>query len=421
MTSRLVQLRRRIHARPEVGFTEIETAAAVVQTLGPEADSVALGRDVVRHSTTTGLPSPDELEQARRRALEAGTPDDLVGLLSRGHTGVVVTIKGERPGLVTGLRFDMDALPVQEADTDKHLPFREGFTSVHDGVMHACGHDGHVAIGVELGLRLAADRDFPGEVRLIFQPAEEGVRGALTMLNAGVTNGVQRMLGLHLGIGLPLGTVAASVQGIMATEKWSVVLTGQSSHAALAPEDGRHAILGAATATLGLHTLPQVAGATTRLNVGAFHGGTAANVVPDCANLLIELRADTTPALQQLKNRARRTIAGAAQSYDLEWRVNVTGRAVAAHCNDAQIQAMLAAAEQIPAITKALPSAPMSASDDVTLLMEAVQHNSGTATFALVGAASPAPHHHPSFDIDEHCLAIATDWLEAAVRRNPHP
>jgi aminobenzoyl-glutamate utilization protein A len=416
VTSRLVDLRRRLHARPELGFTEIATAATVVGILAQVADAVALGRDVSRPVTAAGMPTPGELAGARRRALDHGTPDDLVDLLGDGHTGVVVTIKGTRPGPVTALRFDLDALPLSEASTESHLPFREGFASVHDGVMHACGHDGHIAIGVELGLRLAADRDFAGEVRLVFQPAEEGVRGALTMLAAGVTNDVRRMIGLHLGLGLPLGTVAASVHGIMATEKWTVVMTGQSAHASLAPQEGRHAVLGAATATLGLHTLPQIAGAVTRLNVGALHGGTAANIVPDRAELLVELRADSTVALEHLRERARAVIAGASDSHGLDWLVELSGRAAAVSCDDAEVDAMLAAAERVPGVTQAMRAAPMSASDDVTLLMENVQGNGGTATLVLVGAGSPAPHHHPLFDIDERCLPLAVDWLEAALR-----
>jgi aminobenzoyl-glutamate utilization protein A len=416
MTSRLVDLRRTLHARPELGFTEIETAATVVQLLGPVADSIALGREVGRPTSTAGVPGPDELARARRRALEHGIPDDLVERLGQGHTGVVVTIKGTRPGPVTAVRFDLDALPLQEARTVEHRPFREGFASANDGVMHACGHDGHVAIGVELGLRLAADRDFAGEVRLVFQPAEEGVRGALTMLAAGVTTGVRRMLGLHLGVGLPVGTVAASVHGIMATEKWTVTMTGESAHASLAPQEGRHAVLGAATATLGLHTLPQIAGAVTRLNVGALHGGTAANIVPDRAQLLVELRADSTPVLERLRERARAVIAGAAQAHDLGWTVELSGRAAAVSCDDVEVEAMLDAAALTRGVDQALRSAPMSASDDVTLFMEDVQRTGGTATFVLVGAGNPAPHHHPLFDIDERCLPIAVDWLETALR-----
>jgi aminobenzoyl-glutamate utilization protein A len=416
MTSRLVDLRHTLHARPELGFTEIETAATVVQLLGPVADSVALGREVGQQTSTAGVPGPDELARARRRALEHGIPDDLVERLGQGHTGVVVTIKGTRPGPVTALRFDLDALPLQEARTAEHRPYREGFASTYDGVMHACGHDGHVAIGIELGLRLAADRDFAGEVRLVFQPAEEGVRGAITMLAAGATTGVRRMLGLHLGVGLPLGTVAASVHGIMATEKWTVTMTGESAHASLAPQQGRHAVLGAATATLGLHTLPQIADAVTRVNVGAFHGGTAANIVPDRAELLVELRADSTPVLERLRERARAVISGAAQAHDLESSVEVSGRAAAVSCDDVEVEAMLDAAALTNGVDQVLRSAPMSASDDVTLFMEDVQHTGGTATFVLVGAGSPAPHHHPLFDIDERCLPIAVDWLETALR-----
>lgn len=414
--SRLTRLRRTVHAHPELGFLEIETAALIVQALEPAADSITYGSAVCRASELVGLPSEDELAAARARALQCGVPRPLVEALADGNTGVVVTNKGNRPGPVTAMRFDMDALPLEEASSDSHAPALRGFRSAYDGIMHACGHDGHVAVGIELGLRLAEDNDFAGEARLLFQPAEEGVRGARAMLGANVTRGVDRMVGLHLGLGLPVGTVAASAEGLMATEKWRVTLIGRAAHAALAPEQGRHAILGAATAALGLHSLTQVAGAITRVNVGAIHGGTSANIVPDRAELLVELRADSAAAFEDLRERARAVVMGATMSHGLQCDVQLTGQAATIRCNDTETDALLRAATRVPAIEVALRGAPMTASDDVTLLMDDVQRNGGTATLVLVGAGSPAPHHHPSFDLDERCLPLAVDWLEAAVR-----
>jgi aminobenzoyl-glutamate utilization protein A len=412
--SRLVALRRAIHARPELGFAEIETAAAVIDAMSGVADSVGFGQDVCGTTELSGFPAPADLAGARRRALDQGVAPELVRALGTGQTGVVVGIRGDRPGPVTAMRFDMDALPLQESTAESHLPAEEGFASVHDGIMHACGHDGHVAIGVELGHRLAVDRDFAGEVRLVFQPAEEGVRGAMTMLNA--MRGVRRVVGLHLGIGLPVGTVAASVDGLLATEKWRVRLSGRPAHAALSPELGRHAVLGAATAALNLHVLPQVSGAVTRLNVGAIHGGTSANIIPKRAELLVELRADRLSAFEHLQGRARDVIAGAAQAHGLDWAIDVTGRTSTAQCDDVEIESLLEAAQETPGIEVADRTTTMSASDDITLLMQEVQDRGGTATFAVAGASSPAPHHHPLFDIDERCLPLAADWLEAALR-----
>lgn len=310
----------------------------------------------------------------------------------------------------------MDAIAVEEDDSPSHLPAREGFASVHPGVMHACGHDGHVAVGIELGRRLCADRDFAGTAVLVFQPGEEGVRGARSMVAAGAVDDVQVMLGLHLGIGLPTGTVAAGTQGLLATRKLRVELLGEAAHAALAPHLGRNALLGAAAASLALHTLPPHAESVTRVNVGRLVAGTAAGIVPGLAVLDCELRADGEGALAWLGERAEAVMRGAATTYGLDLAVTELGAATVARCDAELVRALMAAADGVRGVDRVLESAPMSASDDVTLFMADVQSRGGLATFALVGASSPAPHHHPRFDIEEDALHVATDWLEAVVR-----
>ncbi len=410
------EIRRAIHRRPELGFTEIETSAFVMRELAGVADHLAHGRQVCDVRGLAGLPTEAELGQARARAVRAGVPGDLVDELGHGATGVVATIAGSAPGPTVGLRLDMDGLPLHEHPGRDHLPSREGFSSEYAGLMHACGHDGHVAIGIELGRRLAADRAFPGEVRLVFQPAEEGVRGARSMLAAGVAQDIDVMLGLHLGLGLPLGTVAAAVHGVMATEKWRVALTGRSAHAALAPHEGRHALLGAAAAVLALHALPAFPEATTRVNVGRLVAGTAANIVPERAVLECELRADDDAVLADLVGRARAVVEGAAAMHGLDVAVDVTGAAAVARCDDAVVDVMRTVAATVLGIDDVRRTAPMTASDDVTLFMADVQDRDGLATLALVGGSSPAPHHHPRFDVDERALGIAVDWLDKTIR-----
>lgn len=280
--------------------------------------------------------------------------------------------------------------------------------------MHACGHDGHVAIGLALAERLA-DRDFAGEVRLIFQPAEEGVRGAAPMIGRGVVDDVDVMLGLHLGIGLPAGTVACSVEGLLATEKVTARFSGVAAHAALAPEHGRSAALGAASATLALHSLPQSASAQTRVNVGVIRAGEATNVVPASAELRFELRSDDGDALCRLRGRSDLVLAGVAAAYELTVEVRTEGSATTVRCDDVLVERVGRAAAQQPGLV-VRETTPMSASDDVSLFMRHVQERGGVATFVVVGASSPAPHHAPTFDIDEESLDIAIRLLETLVR-----
>lgn len=412
----LVQLRRDLHRRPELGFTEIETAARVITELTGVADDVRYGADVLDATAAPSLPSEEELAAARARAQTAGVSPDLVAALGHGATGVVATVAGDQPGPVIGLRFDMDALPVTEDDSDAHLPARAGFASERAGLMHACGHDGHTAIGVELVRRLAEDRHFPGTVRAIFQPAEEGVRGATPMIAAGACEGVDVMFGVHLGLDLPVGEVSGGVQQVMATRKFIATFTGQAAHAALAPAEGRNALLAGASAALGLHALPPVAGATTRVNVGRMVAGTTSNVIAEEAVLACEIRASDDAALAALDERAEQVVAGAAAMQGVESATDTTGASLVPRCDEAVVEPMLAAAAAVPGITQAHRSAVMNASDDITVMMHAVQEAGGRATFAIVGASNPAPHHTRRFDVDEAALPLAVGWLEASVR-----
>lgn len=203
----VVAVRRDLHAHPELGFTEIRTAARVDTALRDLGWDVRSGREVFDATGLPGLPEAAVLEHAAGRAAAEGVPEDLVTRFSGGCTAVVADLRGDRPGPRVALRFDMDALPITEASAGDHPPIRRGFASRHPGVMHACGHDGHVAIGLALAAALST-RDFPGTVRLLFQPAEEGVRGAQPMVAAGVCADVDVLLAVHLGFGLPSGRFA---------------------------------------------------------------------------------------------------------------------------------------------------------------------------------------------------------------------
>jgi aminobenzoyl-glutamate utilization protein A len=173
----VVAVRRDLHAHPELGFTEIRTAARVEMALRALGWTIRSGRDVFDATGLPGLPALPVLESAADRALADGVPAELVTRLAGGHTAVIADLVGSRPGPRVALRFDLDALPITETDSADHRPWRHGFASCHAGVMHACGHDGHVAIGLALAAALST-HDFPGSVRMPFQPAEEGVRGA---------------------------------------------------------------------------------------------------------------------------------------------------------------------------------------------------------------------------------------------------
>lgn len=416
----LVDDRRALHKRPEVGFCEIETASYIYSRLGElldesAGDAILLGDDVIDVDAIPGL-TEKELQENAERARRQGISDEHVDLFSGGRTGIVADIVGNREGPTIGLRTDIDGLGVSESEDDEHLPTREGFASTNPDVMHACGHDGHVAVALELIRRLVANRDFAGKFRIIFQPAEEGVRGAMVTKES-VTSDVDIMLGMHLGLGLEAGEVGAGTHGQLATEKTQVVFTGAQAHAAMAPERGRNALLAACSAALSLHSLPQRGDANTRLNVGTLNAGSGLNIIANRAEMKVEYRADNREVLADLKERFAGVIEGSARTYGVESEIVPLGRATTLVCDQPVIDSAMKALEGIEGVEKSHETVLFAASDDVSIFIERVQDQGGVGTFLIVGCSSPGAHHSGTFDIDERSLPIAVDWIEAMLRQ----
>lgn len=406
-----VELRRDIHAHPEPAFCELRTAALVLSRLRELPLRIRTGALAL-----DGIPAyPDEAMLGRFADLAIGSgaePGDIATLVEEG-TAIVADVTGSRPGPTWALRFDMDALPVTEAADTGHAPAAKGFRSAYEGFMHACGHDGHVAIGLTLAERLA-DRDFAGTVRFLFQPAEEGGRGARAMLGANVVDGVDRFAALHLGMDLPAGTVAAGITGIFATTKMRARFTGVASHAAGAPQEGRNALLAAATAVLGIHGLPRFSTADTRVNVGTLRAEGNVNIVPALAELTCEARSRDGGVNTELTKRVKQVLRGAAVGQGVEVDIEETGGSTSLDCDPELLDAVLDAAEATGHPAVRLHQ--MGGSDDASLFAEAVQRRGGLATYTVVGGGNPAPHHNPYFDVDEAALPVAVDVLEALVR-----
>lgn len=413
LTPDLRAWRRDFHRHAESGWQEFRTAAKVADILDGLGYELALGRDVVDADSRMGLPDAQTLAAAWQRARQQGAPERWLPAFEGGFTGIVATLRSGRPGPTLGFRVDMDALDLEEDRDESHRPFREGFASCNCGMMHACGHDGHTAIGLGLATALMHHRDsLCGTIKLIFQPAEEGTRGARAMVAAGALDGLDYFTAIHLGTGVPAGTVVCGADNFMATSKFDARFTGVAAHAGGNPEEGRNALLAAAQASLGLHAIAPHSAGASRVNVGVMQAGSGRNVVPSSALLKVETRGETEAINQYIYDRAQAVIEGAAAMYGIRVDVQMMGAATACSPSPAWVARLQALAAQVPGVTEAIAKvAAPAGSEDATLMMARVQANGGQASYMIFGTELAAGHHHEKFDFDEGTLATAVETL----------
>ncbi len=413
----IIQMRRDLHQHPELGFTEFRTASKVVETLQSLGYEVIYGQDAIDGAARRGLPSEAVLEAAYERALAHGANPDIIAAMKGGYTGVVGMLKGQQPGPTLAFRFDMDALPITESTDREHVPQADGFVSQFVGNMHACAHDGHTTIG--LGVAEALTKlDFRGTIKLIFQPAEEGVRGAYAMVEKGMLDDVDYLYCAHLGCDVPTGQVHGGTRGYLATTKLAVHFHGVAAHAGADPEKGRNALLGAATALLNIHALPRFSSGDTRINVGLLEGGTAANIIAEHARMIVETRSESEETNQELEQRVRRIVEHSAGMHELTYEIEVTGAAIPITCDPELAELANASAREVEGVhTVPDEYADSTGSEDASYMIRRVQERGGKATYMIIGASNPAPHHHPRFDIEEDSLHIGIAVFSGIAKR----
>jgi aminobenzoyl-glutamate utilization protein A len=422
----LVRNRREVHRHAESAWTEFWTTSYIAKRLAESGYNVLVGPDVCCDSARMGIPPDAMVEQHRRRALEQGADADLLKAMRGGLTGAIGS-RSEGRGPVIALRFDIDALELLESKESTHRPTREGFSSLNDGVCHACGHDGHVAIG--LGVASVLSRlpaGLPGTLRLIFQPAEEGVRGARAIVAAGHLSDVDYVIGCHLLSGWAVGEFASGLGGYAATRKFDVRFLGEAAHAGGSPEGGRNALLAAATAALHLHALPRHHDGFTRVHVGRMEAGTGRNVIPDRALLVAEVRGGTGALCQSMYERAAHVVAAAAAMYGCTVDITPMGQAGTAQSDPDLARRVENAGARVGPFTFHNVDA-IGGSEDFTEMMRAVQARGGLATSVGIGgdyhgisrddanrSGLLAPHSGV-FDFDERALGVAVRVLSRLV------
>jgi len=368
----LIEIRRDIHAHPELAFEEVRTAGVVTREL-----------------TRLGIPHQTGVAK----------------------TGVVGLIEGGRPGPVLAIRADMDALPIEE---QTGLPF----ASTVPGLMHACGHDIHTTtlLGVAAVLRDLAPQ-LTGTVKLIFQPAEEAIGGMREMIAAGVMKqpDITYALGFHNHPNLPAGRFGF-VRGpaLAAADGFEIVVRGRSGHAAH-PHNAVDPIVAAANLVLQLQTVvsrevPPMRPAV--VTVGAIHGGTARNIIPNQVQLLGTVRTLHNDVRDVAEQAIRRLCAGIQQGMrvgcDLEYR-----RGVPPLVNDDRVidPTVAAVKKQLGDVIE--QGEPTLGAEDFALMAELVP------SFQLrIGSGQPGRKdrlHNSAYQPDERCIGLGVQAVARAA------
>lgn len=405
-----IDIRRDFHRNPELGFCEFRTAAVISDRLRKLGFELRLGKEAADLDEIVGYPTAAERNASLQRAQdELGDTAD-IRAFAQGIPAIVAEIKRGRARPVMAFRFDIDALPIVEADSGDHKPQKRGFRSVNEGVMHACGHDGHATIGLALAEWLASDlSDWSGTARLIFQPAEEGGRGALPMMTKGVVDNANYFLACHLGNKMPTGLVAAAATDIFYSSKFQFHFEGRAAHAAGDPQSGRNAILAAAIATLNLHGISRHSDGITRVNVGRIEGGKSHNVIAADCMIEAEVRALSESAWIYMRERANTIVHAAAEMHDVNIKTTHLGDAIGADSDQSLANTVQDVAGRVTAVNKIVPAHPNGGGEDATYFMKRVQERGGQACYFLVGATLPSAHHTPEFDFDEDGMMIAIE------------
>jgi aminobenzoyl-glutamate utilization protein A len=413
LEGKLMEWRRDFHRYPETGFLEMRTASIVASILDELGFELQMGKQVMSPDYCMGKPDVEETSAHYKWALENGAKKDYMDHFSEGYTGIVATMDTEKEGPTIAFRIDMDALDIHESEADTHFPKQEGFRSTLPNKMHACAHDGHTTIGLGLATLISENKDsLKGKIKLIFQPAEEGTRGARSMVEANVVDDVDYFIATHLGTGVPHGHFVASNNGFLATTKLDVTFKGEASHAGGKPEEGRNALLAAASAALNIYAVPRHSEGSTRMNVGELHAGSGRNIIADQASLKVETRGETTEINKYVKSQVEAVIAGSAQMYRVDYEMKTVGEGVSSQGSKELAEILQICAKESSSIKESIleDNAP-SGSEDATFFMERVKQNGGQATYCIFGTELAAGHHNEKFDINEETLLTAVNVL----------
>ncbi|KKK40072.1 amidohydrolase [Mesobacillus campisalis] len=374
---RIIEIRRYLHEHPELSFQEEQTAKYIADFY----------KDV---------------------------PVDSVETNFGGERGIVVTIKGAKPGKTIAIRADFDALPIKE---ETGLPF----ASKNEGVMHACGHDGHTAYMLILAESLAEMKDqLSGSIRVIHQPAEETPPGgAIGMIKAGVLDGVDAILGIHVMSNMKTGNIYYRSGNTQTGRSYfKLVVQGKGGHGS-SPHLANDAIVAASSFVMNLQTIVSRRinpFDTASITIGNFDGKGSFNVIKDAVTVEGDVRSMSPETREIIEEGVRGFAEGLETSFKVKSIFEFENDYPVLYNDPDVTQQVRQALEQatIPEVEAVLETPPQPPSEDFAYYLEKVP-----GCFFYVGAEPDTgeayPHHHPKFNINEKSLIISAKAMAAVV------
>ena len=374
--SKVIQWRHEIHQNPELSNRELNTA-----------------KKVAAHLESLGIEVSTEIA----------------------YTGVVGVLKGKKPGKVVALRADMDALPVTERNS---LPYKSKVTTVFNnqqtGVMHACGHDTHVAILMGVAEILAKNRDFAGTVKFIFQPAEEGPPagekgGALLMVQEGVLKNpdVDAIFGLHISSETPVGHINYKTKGIMAAaDAFKIVVSGKQSHGST-PWKSVDPIMISSQIINGIQTIISRNSELTKegavVSVGAIHAGIRSNIIPESAEMIGTIRTLDEDMQNVIHERLHAMVPQIAAAYGSTATITINKSTALTYNNEALTKMMVPTLERAVGAANVHVIKAITGAEDFSYFQQQVP-----GLFFFLGGMDPAmnpdnapSHHTPDFVVQD--------------------
>ncbi len=408
----LIRLRRHFHKYAEPAWMEFLTTAKIIEELKNYNLDLYYGKEIY-FNKRMGLPEKSILE-SYKNSISISDIEKKEEILDS-YTGLIAVLDTKKIGPNIGFRFDIDANELCESDSLGHLPNILNFSSKNSFAMHACGHDAHMSIGIELAKILASNiNKLKGKIIFIFQPAEEGVRGAYSLMNNPIIDKLDYLAGMHIGMDVKSGEIGVGSHGFLATKKIDIIFKGKASHAGASPEKGHNALLAASSAVLNFNSLAQHSMGEARINVGKLNAGSGRNIIANKAKIEMEIRGENDHIISYLYDGVNRIVEGSAISYDCSYEIEIKGQAPSLISYDEEFIKNLR--NYYKEKSYKLVDAQLKGSEDIAYLLNEVRKAGGKTVHFILGSNLKDSHHSEEFDINEKDMLRGVDLMVDFVK-----